>query len=249
MRAGADLTQEKTLCVVLYPYITSSATAGQWRENELGVWLDAYGLLTLFPTAQGTSGTPPVSWWNGDGGPRSTDFVALEAGILACKRLVPAIRQVAVVAYSQGGPTAVGLTQLRPGLVNRLLVIGSQGNPAVARYVEARDAGKRATFDPPVPTVFIAAKKDDYAYFPSRTAAAWMAKAHGDTNEPVRLPDRMDFHDSAPGLDATGWSYGPHVRFFETDAPNHDVSLYFTDPTFDLLYRDFVRDGHLPGDP
>lgn len=74
-----------------------------------------------------------------------------------------------------------------------------------------------------------------------------MARANGGfEGAPVTLP-RLDYHDSVAGLDVTPLQFGPDVMILESAAPNHDASLYFNDPGFDSLYRDFVRDGTLPG--
>lgn len=248
--ANTDLSQAQTLCLVAHPRILTT-TAGEVMEAELARWLHEYGLLTLFPTALGFDGSPPYSYWDSDAGGASKDLAALESGISACLRLVPTIKGISVVGYSQGGATATGLAitlaVTRPELDIRLLVIGGQDNPGIANLLNAKAGEAPFRFEKPIPTVFVAATMDSYALFPSMRGAQWITRANSGFSGDANTLPRMDFHDSVAGLDVTPLQFGPDVMVLESAAPNHDASLYFNDPGFDSLYRDFVRDGSMPG--
>ncbi|MCW5559324.1 MAG: hypothetical protein KIT22_16030, partial [Verrucomicrobiae bacterium] len=236
-----DLSQPQVLIIALHGD-THLENPGTLIEDELGVWLDAEGILSCFPSS--TASNP--AQWNGGVGARASDYAYLQNLILAAREQIPTIRWVQLMTFSQSGPTGVGLVLLRPDLVQSLVMFVGTDNTPVAAYTVARNGGLLKS---PVKTVIVTFPDDGW-YSGATAAAARLAKAQGFSGTPETLPDKLDILFDPAGLDTVVIKYGPNVELLRTSARSHDGAQYVSDEGgWPLLYVDLPKNGKMPSEP
>lgn len=161
--------------------------------------------------------------------------------------MVPTLKEVKLLAYSDGVGTAIGFAHLYPEQIDGLLLFAGYNNSSTARYAELQAGGSPVRYERPIRTVGIASPRDTEFFSEIRTACNWFAAANGFAANPATNSVKRDYNRFVNGVDSTVVEMGEHVRFIISDASDHSSSMFNSPNGTRVLFGRFLKEGMMPG--